>query len=149
MSLPHITAPGESGDASEPSRHGGRLNWVSLILATLLLIASVGVGVWLIESAPDGARTAEANQLATHSDLVTYGGDAYTGIQNAAAYTEAAVVDEANTLSALASQLHKEQAAADTERWGHLWDGLAALIILIGAANFILALQRFAAHRRA
>jgi hypothetical protein len=136
-----------SATAVAQSRPRKALNAVSLILAALLLVASVVVGFWLIDTAPKQAGTAKAKELTSKSEMSIYGGDAYTGIQNAAAETERSVVESANTLAALESAQHSKQAAADAERWGHLWKALAALVIAVGAANFTIALQRFAATR--
>ena len=136
-----------SATAVAQSRPRNALNAISLVLAALLLVASVVVGFWFIDAAPKQAGTAKAKQLTSNSEMVIYGGDAYTGIQNAAAETERSVVESANTLAALASAQHADQAVADAERWGHLWKALAALVIALGAANFTVALQRFAATR--
>lgn len=123
------------------------VNVLSLILATALLVASVLAGFWLIDSAPDAPRTPTASELSAVAAHEYYGGDAYTGIQNAAADTENAVVVGANELAELASELQETQLEADAAWWTHLWTALAALIVVIAAANFINVLQRCVGQR--
>ena len=119
------------------------ISLISLVLATLLLAAAVAVGVWLISAAPAAPLAPAAQKLSTSAARSYYGGDAYTGIQNAAADTENSVVAAANAAATHASTLQTSEFHAQAAWWGHLWKGLSALIIVIAAGNFVTALQRF------
>lgn len=131
-----------------PKRRVDVTNLAALVLAALLLAASVAVAVWLINSAPEVPGTPDAQKVSSLAGRTSYGGDAYTGIQNAAADTENSVVAGTNSVTKYAGALQENQLAADAAWWGHLCKGLAALIVAIGAGNFITVLQRSGATRR-
>jgi hypothetical protein len=124
------------------------MHWLPLLLAVAWLIPSVLVGLNLIQDKPNRAESISVTtpSLTASSDLVTYGGDAYTGIQNAAAYTEKAVVDGTNELAAFQLDLAKAEAAADARRsasnQARLEDGLGFLIIGVAVVNLTIALSR-------
>jgi hypothetical protein len=141
-------APQAQAPVRARKSRGSAVNLVSLILAAVVLAGSLAVGVWLVKSAPTPAKTPDAHALVAQAAHSVYGGDAYTGIQNAAADTENAVVDGANSETQLASALQENQLAADAAWWGHLWKGLAALIVVIASCNFVVVLQRFGAMQR-
>ena len=124
------------------------MNVISLALATLLLAGSVVVGVWLVDSAPIAPRAPAAAELTSTASRANYGGDAYTGIQNAAADTEKSVVAGANSVNSYARDLRVAEINAESAWWGHLWKGLAALIIVLASANFVTVLQRCGSAQR-
>ena len=124
------------------------VNLIALVLAALLLAAAVVAGILLISTAPGAPQTPTAQNLSSSAVRSYYGGDAYTGMQNAAADTENAVVDAANASATHASALNASQLEAEAAWWGHLWKGLSVLIIVIAAGNFITSLQRFLAAQR-
>jgi hypothetical protein len=131
-----------------PRRSGRWLRWIPLALAVLWLIASVIVGVQLMQHDPEevSALDVTAPKLSASSEHVFYGGDAYTGIQNAAADTEHAVVDGVNQLGAfqlalqkaVADQENRQSASVQTE----MQKGLGFLIIGVGVLNVTVALTR-------
>ncbi|MEO6471878.1 MAG: hypothetical protein ABIR57_08225 [Aeromicrobium sp.] len=126
-------------DARKPKRFGA--NAVSLVLAALLLAASIAFGLWLVNSSPRVDRSPTAAQLTSSATRESYGGDAYTGMQNAAADTENAVVEGTNAITDNASALVRAQQQGENALWNHLWKGLAVLIIVLAASNFIRVLQ--------
>ncbi|MDQ1106323.1 hypothetical protein QE364_003178 [Nocardioides zeae] len=134
--------PPASFKASNRRRSGGILSAISLALAAVLLVGSLLAAKWVVEEAP-GGRASGYQDVASTSSYEFYGGDAYTGIQNTAADTEHTVANATNALGEVA----RAQASAANDRWEHLWAALAILLVVIGAANFVLSLQRFAAHR--
>jgi hypothetical protein len=126
------------------SRRGLRV--FALVLAALWLIASVAAAVSLYT----GVKTGPVH-LNASSPLVTskaehniYGGDAYTGIQNAAADTEQAVVSGTNSLAVQAQGLADSSAGFNQALLNHIQQGLAVLIVGVGILNFTVALSRFA-----
>jgi hypothetical protein len=84
--------------------------------------------------------------LTASSELSAYGGDAYTGIQNAAAYTEQAVVNGVNELATFQLALQKAVAAEDAHHsasaQAHVEDGLGFLSIGVAVVNLTVALTR-------
>ena len=80
------------------------------------------------------------------SERTSYGGDAYTGIQNAASDTEHAVVVGVNELATFQLALQQAIAAQDSQRSAdleaHVQDGLGFLIIGIGVLNLTVAMTR-------
>jgi len=114
----------------------------------VLLVSAIAFALWLTTEAPEvSPNSATRPDLSASADYSVYGGDAYTGIQNAAVDTEVAVIAGANALSELAIELDAERAAAVADQWHHLWVALAALIVTVGAVNFNVALQRFLSLR--
>jgi hypothetical protein len=132
------------------TRTRGRwIPWSTLALAVFWLIASVIAGIGLIRDDPEAASalTVSPPTLSSSSGHASYGGDAYTGIQNAASDTEHAVVNGVNKLGAFQLALQQAVAAQEARRSSHLQsqvqDGLGLLIIGIGVLNFTVALTRF------
>ena len=143
MTLPNtITDPTPPAPKRPRRRVPSILNIVSLALATLLLAGSIAVGVWLVTAAPVGAVAPAARGIATEASRESYGGDAYTGIQNAAADTENSVVAGANSINKYARDMRVAELNTESAWWGHLWIGLAALLIVLASINFIAVLQR-------
>ena len=71
------------------SRSSGKRGGILLrVLALLHLLAAIVLTIGVLTSSPA--------HLTRQSSEVSYGGDAYTGIQNAASETEAAVVSQSN-----------------------------------------------------
>jgi hypothetical protein len=124
------------------------MRWVPVLLAVAWLVPSVMVGLHLIQDTPPASVSLSATppNLTASSELNSYGGDAYTGIQNAAAYTEKAVVDGVNGLATFQLDLQKELAAQDASRaadsQAHIEDGLGFLIIGVAVVYFTLAITR-------
>ncbi len=149
MSLPTtVSVPPPAAPARAPRRGPGLVNLLSLALASLLLAGSIAVGVWLVTSAPVAPSAPAAAELTREASRQSYGGDAYTGIQNAAADTEQSVVAGANSINGFARDLRVAEINAESSWWGHLWKGLAALIIVLASANFITVLQRVGSAQR-
>jgi hypothetical protein len=131
------------------TRTRGRwLRWIPLALAMLWLIASVIVGLKLIQDEPDevSALGVPTPTLSASSEHIFYGGDAYTGIQNAASDTEHAVVEGVNQLAAFQLALQQAMAEQDSRRsssmQSEMQKGLGFLIIGLGVLNFTVALTR-------
>jgi hypothetical protein len=115
----------------------------SLLLATLWLAVSIGAGIWMIASSPTHKNVdVRVTHLTASSEETEYGGDAYTGIQNAASDTEHAVVDGVNGLARMEFNLAQASMEQRHDDAAHLADGVGFLIIGIGVATFILTLQR-------
>src|SRR4051794_23196304 len=82
--------------AGTDSRRRSRwLRWIPLALAMLWLVASVIVGIGLMKDEPAkvSAPSVPTPALSATSEHSLYGGDAYTGIQNAASDTEHSLVE--------------------------------------------------------
>jgi hypothetical protein len=150
------------------SRRDGRgLRVAGLALAGLLLGVSLATGIWLIVvggrapalTMPGGSGPislgATRADLTAVSKLQIYGGDAYTGIQNAAADTEHSVVDGVNALAAEIGDLDNARATFDRDvatataqahqkQLAHLSIGVGVAVVGIGIATFTVALFRYA-----
>jgi hypothetical protein len=108
-------------------------------------MASIAAGSWLIVGAveePEPSGVAVPS-LSVSSSEELYGGDAYTGIQNAAVATEQAVVEGMNEMFDLAVQLESSSSESSARHMSRLTIGLGVLIIGIGVLNFNIAVQRF------
>lgn len=127
-----------------PVRRRSAARTLSLVLATVWLAVSVAVGVWLFTGVKTSAIQLNATKpnLSAQSANSAYGGDAYTGIQNAASDTEHAVVDSANGLSQFSQELAESSATLDRALSNRLQQGLGILIIGVGVLTFIVALSR-------
>jgi hypothetical protein len=123
---------------------GSRLGWVALTLATLWLIASVIVGVQVIQAKPAevSALRVPTPSLSASSEHLFYGGDAYTGIQNAASDTEHAVVQGVNQLAAFQLALQRADSRRARTTHSETQKGLGFLIIGVGVLTFTVALTR-------
>lgn len=119
------------------------LRALPLLLATLGLIGSVVAAVWLTSAVPSHAGVPDTELLTAQGDYETYGGDAYTGIQNAAADTEVAVIEAGNASMEQARENLATQLEQAGEQWRHLYTVLAMLVVAVGLATFTLALQRY------
>ena len=140
MSEPTIPIQPPPARPQQPRRdRQAQLNVASLVLSGLLLVCSLVAGGWLIRDVPEGVHGVGPGHARSQAQHIEYGGDAYTGIQNAAAETEQAVVEQTNTLAGLAAAQVNEQ----TAEWNRLWTALGLLIMLLGGINFVVALQRF------
>src|SRR3954453_22365595 len=97
---------------TQPPTRGRELHAFLLVLASLWLIASVAAGVWLFTGTKSGAVHLRASRptLTAQSTQASYGGDAYTGIQNAASDTEHAVVEGSNQLAGVSQDLANSSA---------------------------------------
>lgn len=130
-----------------------RWQWVPLVLALLWAIPSVVVGVNLITDTPSSAVSvgAAAPSLTSSSEELAYGGDAYTGIQNAAAETERAVVDGFNQLGSFELELQRSVAQQQAKRaaasQAHVEDGLGWLLISLAVLNITVAVGRLTSGR--
>ena len=113
-----------------------------LLVAVAVLLGSLVGAVWLVAAAPEAVDGPTAKPIEASAEYSAYGGDAYTGIQNAAADTANAVVLGSNTTADLLSAIYDESAAADARRWAHLYRALAVLLVLLGVANVGRTLQR-------
>ncbi|TWG92637.1 hypothetical protein L615_000700000440 [Nocardioides sp. J9] len=132
-------------DSSSPSAAGTPVRGTAspshtsaVAVAVLVLVASLVSAVVLIAAAPSPSGSPDADLLSQEIDYGFYGGDAYTGIQNAAADTGNAVVAGGNATLELLTELDE----ASAERWAHLYRGLAAMLVLAAVANLGRTLQR-------
>ena len=73
------------------------------------------------------------------SGLSVYGGDAYTGIQNAAAKTERAVVDGFNAELTLQRSLAVAKWESDRQSSQRIQQGIGVLIICMGVLTLVVA----------
>ena len=127
--------------------------WLPLVLAVLWAVPSVMVGLDLIQDTPSAAvsLTASAPNLSSTSEELAYGGDAFTGIQNAAAETEKAVVDGFNQLGTFQLELQKstaeQQARQAASSQARLEDGLGWILIALAVVNLTVAVGRLTAGR--
>lgn len=151
-----MDSPSDSQEATSTSpavttrrfRRGHSFHWIPLALAVLWLIGSViaGVNLMLHDPIEDSALDVSTPSLSASSGQVSYGGDAYTGIQNAAANTESAVVDGVNELGtfelALQQAMDDQESRRSQSMQFELRNGLGFLIIGIGVLNFTVALTR-------
>jgi hypothetical protein len=115
---------------------------VALVIAVIWLIVSVAAGAWLIKTAGTDDQVmspAKAPRLSATSALSAYGGDAYTGIQNAAADTEHSVVNGFNSLAAYQQALAQAKADSDLATSERLQQALGLLIIGLGVLTFVVA----------
>jgi len=106
------------------------------------------VGVQVIQAKPAevSALRVPTPSLSASSEHLFYGGDAYTGIQNAASDTEHAVVHGVNQLAAFQLALQRAVAEQDSQRaattHSETQKGLGFLIIGVGVLTFTVALTR-------
>jgi hypothetical protein len=127
---------------------GRWLRWIPLALAMIWLFASVFVGVRLMqdEAAKVTAPSVPTPALSPSSEHTLYGGDAYTGIQNAASDTEHSLVEGVNQLATFQLALQQAVAEQDNQRSSsmraEMQKGLGFLIIGLAVLNFTVALTR-------
>ncbi|MFL6239073.1 MAG: hypothetical protein ACJ735_06235 [Actinomycetes bacterium] len=128
---------------TQPTTRGRELRTFLLVLATVWLIASVGAGVWLFTSTKADAVHLRATRptLTAQSTHDSYGGDAYTGIQNTASDTEHAVVEGSNELAGVSQELADSSAEFNRTLAKRVQQGLGVLVIGVGLLNFTLALK--------
>lgn len=132
----------------EPLKQRRWIRWVPLALAVGWLIPSVIFGLKLIQDEPSAASALNVTppNLSAMSAHILYGGDAYSGIQNAASDTEHAVVKGTNALAAFELSLQQAAAAQDAARSANsqarIEDGLGFLLIAIAVLNCTVALGR-------
>lgn len=110
-----------------------------LILAGAWLACSIVVGLWLMISSHSIASDEVRLGPIPGTSTTSYGGDAYTGIQNAAANT-------ANGVRALA-RFDSVQARIERRESSRTNIGIGFIVIGIGVANFNVALMRRPAQR--
>ena len=84
---------------------------IQIILSAIWFLIALTVGIWLIANNSVG-------RIIPQSGLYTYGADFYTGVQNAVAYTERAVVGLHNSFRA---------------QTDYILTGIGWLVIFIGA----------------
>jgi hypothetical protein len=105
-----------------------------LVLAALWLVCSIAFGLWLmISSHSIASRDVGVGHIATTRSQA-YGGDAYTGMQNAAANTANAVRTLAVFDGTNARIERRVSSRADI--------GIGFIVISIGVVNFNMALKR-------
>lgn len=121
------TGPGDSGqERSRPD--------LGIVVASAWLVCSVIVGLWLMFSSHSIASNNVTVRHLPATNGQAYGGDAYTGIQNASA-------DTANAVKALAE--FDDANARIGRRVSERADiGIGFLVISIGVVNFNMALRR-------
>ena len=126
------------------SSSNGSARLAGVLIASVWLAISIGVGIWLIVATPGGSTkfSVRSIHLTAASQQQSYGGDAYTGIQNAASDTEHAVVDGVNVMTDTQVALARSSAEQRHDIAAHIAVGLGALVIGVGVANFTQALRR-------
>ncbi len=104
------------------------------MVAGLWLVCSLAVGLWLMAS----SHSIAGHDVKLHPTALTnsqaYGGDAYTGIQNATANT-------ANNVRALAA-FQNTNARIERRVSSRANIGIGFIVISIGVVNFNMALRR-------
>jgi hypothetical protein len=140
---PMTPSPSQSS-TSQGTHPPARSRGVTLrVLAVLWLVAAGTGGGWLIASAPKDtvALRTSVPSLTAKSSHTLYGGDAYTGIQNAASDTEQSVVDGVNALGETAKALAVESAQRQQDLLSQIQIGLGMLIISAGLINVTVAFR--------
>lgn len=151
---------------SAPTTHGTQrpkrpfasiVRTVSVITSATWLVASLTIGIIVMIPRGDDFDTIQTltrteNDLSARSYRSAYGGDAYTGIQNAASDTEGAVVDGANrTAERLANVEGSIVASANslgarldssTQQTNMIRLGLGAVVISVGALPLAVITRR-------
>jgi hypothetical protein len=117
---------------------------MSVLVASVWLVASVAAGIWLfVGASSDPVRLSATRPYLTPDSVhIAYGGDAYTGIQNAASDTEHAVVDATNGMVAFSQDLAESSAGFNRGLANRVEQGLAVLIVGVGLLNFTVAMSR-------
>lgn len=105
-----------------------------LVIAALWLACSLAVGLWLMISSHTIASHDVSMRTIAETNAQAYGGDAYTGIQNATANT-------ANAVKALA-RFDDANARIERRVSSRANIGIGFIVISIGVVNFNLALRR-------
>ncbi len=114
--------------------------WVTTVAATAWLAVSAVVGVGMVS--PDSQGSVPLSDymvtISSRSQHQAYGGDAYTGIQNAASDTEHAVVEASNAnikaLEAIGRTIAVRQAAASDA----ITLAIGWLLISTGVSTFLV-----------
>lgn len=120
--------------------------YASLILSAIWLVAALSVGISLLipVEMPDPSMKGAGDPLASISYRQAYGGDAYTGIQNAASDTENAVVRAGNALlendRSLANGIVVAQRQTVLRSATPIQRAAALLVIGSGITPFVLVL---------
>lgn len=117
---------------------------IAMVLATGYMVASIVAGVGLMH--PGQVRAASIHtteaELSSQSLRKAYGGDAYTGIQNAASDTENAVVRAANMLAASEREFIEQGVNAQSDALvamvSPIQTSLGFLIIASGVGPFLV-----------
>lgn len=124
---------------------GTVLSYVALSVAAAWMVMAIVVGVLIVQT-PDVSRAKGTwpEALAPTSFPMTYGGDAYTGIQNAASATENSVVASANMLAEATAEATKSQ-TLDLQKLAlsvsrPLQVGAATLVVGSGVGPFVIVL---------
>ena len=127
--------------------------WLSLAVAALWLVVTVVVGVPLMSGGGLSTPSLPMGQadLTPSSFHSSYGGDAYTGIQNAASDTEHAVIAATNAQLASDRQLAEWNADFQAElakaQAAPVARGLGLVLIGTGVGPFAVTLALFSRKR--
>lgn len=123
-------------------------SWLPVSLAAAWLVASLVAGLHVMNMPFDvtAGQGGSAPQLTARSMRSAYGGDAYTGIQNAASDTEHAVVAGTNEMAAVTVSLAEKNRALSVQVAQRQWDSwtfsLGFLIISAGVGPLLVLLAR-------
>jgi len=117
---------------------------IPMILASVWLLVSIVVGLILMTGGPNKSGDVRATlpSLSSSASRSAYGGDAYTGIQNAAADTENAVIASANSLAQLELTLAQATSQSAAASGKNTQFGIGFLIIALAVGIFVLTLRR-------
>lgn len=130
------------------------LGFLPLAFAGVWFVVSLVFGVGLMSpvEVTGPAFLPKGAPLEPTSRPMAYGGDAYTGIQNAASATEHAVVEVGNHVvaanTALAGELSKAQRDVVLESTAAIQRGLGFLVIASGVVPLILVLPPLVNSRK-
>lgn len=148
----HEAAPPDGGrtPSGQPRARRGKnlrptLSYVALALAAAWMVVAIVMGILIVQP-PDvsRARATSPETLSPTSFPMTYGGDAYTGIQNAASATENSVVASGNMVAETTAKATKSQ-TSDLQKLAlavgrPLQVGAATLTVGSGVGPFVIVL---------
>lgn len=131
-------------------RRGTRMPWlVAMVVAAVWLVVTIVIGILTMAQTtpPTPALPGLPQDLTPSSYRSAYGGDAYTGIQNAAADTENAVIEAANAQraadAALANWSAQYEGKLAEAQLQPLARGVGFLLIGTGIAPFVVTLAAY------
>jgi hypothetical protein len=133
--VPQSSVPPTDRSAGLPIRGEARRSLdASLVVAALWLACSLAVGLWLMISSHSIASHDVGIGHLEGTNSASYGGDAYTGIQNAGA-------DTANAVKALA-KFDDANARIGRRVSSRANIGIGFIVISLGVGNLNMALRR-------
>ncbi|MFT0763078.1 hypothetical protein VRY54_08480 [Actinomyces sp. F1_1611] len=138
--------PDPGPEVGARARSGRAVDQFLQVGAVVILALCLAAGAWIAfgSVAQPSLGPIPYQQLNQHTAMQAYGGDAYTGIQNAAADTANAVTNGVNSLNQ--TQVAAARAAADYQgellaaQFAPLRYGVAVIIVAAGLINLTVTL---------